>query len=616
METSASRTQRDRREIGGEIVLAPGDVVLRGTIGATILRTLQENNVPIGSSCGALGTCGECKIRFVDQAPDPTARDLESFGVEHISRGWRLACQHAVVHRIAIEIRPESGELNHKEQIDECVEDRAPNAAVRLCTVVLEPPSRTDRRPRAVQIGDALGRNLQIPVSVLRQLSDPATAGLDTLSVITNGDKILEIRSEVKGPIHGLAIDIGTTTLAVYLFDLLTGRQLGVAAARNPQRKFGADVISRIAHVRREKGKGLGELHGAVVEGLNELIGRLTAQSSVLPNSIYGVTVVGNPTMLHLFLSVNPIGIDVSPYVPTFTHAVQTRAEDLGLDVNADAVIQTLPAISAYVGADIIAGIIATGLHQSEDRTLFLDVGTNGEIVLATDGRLVACSTAAGPALEGASLVQGMPELHGAIESIHIRDGMIRCSVIGDAVPAGICGTGLLSAVAECLRIGAIDSSGRICKDGSPLSNRIDGQGNKRRIRLTDVGTPVYLYQSDVREFQLAKAAIRAGIELLLQHADLRALNLDRILIGGAFSARMSSEHLIETGFLPTIDLRKIHIVGNVAGQGAKQALLNQDVMEEANSLAQRVEYLELSGDPRFSELYIKYIPLSAAPRS
>ena len=614
METS--RTQGDRCEVNGEIVLIPDNIVLRGSIDATILHTLQENNVPIGSSCGGLGTCGECKIRFVDQAPDPTTCDLESFGAEQISRGWRLACQHVTGDRMSIEICPESGELNHKEQDDEFVEEGELNPAVQLCTVVLDPTSRGDRRSRAVQVRDALGRDLRIPVSVLQQLSDPAIAKPGTLSVITDGEEVLEVSNSVKATIHGLAIDVGTTTLAVYLFDLQTGRRLGVAAARNPQRKFGADVISRIAHVRRENGKGLSELHDAVVEGLNDLIGRLTVQSSVLPDSIYDVTVVGNPTMLHLFLCVNPIGIDVSPYVPMFTHSVRTSSHAVGLAVNPRAVIRILPSISAYVGADIIAGIIATGLHKSEDRTLFLDVGTNGEIVLAIDGRLIACSTAAGPAFEGASLVQGMPALHGAIESVHIRDGDIQCAVIGGSSPAGICGTGLLSAVAECHRIGAVDASGRICSDGSPLSNRIDGQGNKRRIRLTDGEEPVYLHQNDVREFQLAKAAIRAGIELLLQHADLRALDLDRILIGGAFSARMSSEHLIETGFLPDVDPRRIQVVGNVAGQGAKQVLLNRDLMEEAERLGRCLEYVEISGDARFSDLYVAHIPLSVALRS
>jgi len=611
-----SKVQGDRRGVDGEIVVVPDDIILRGSIDTTILQTLQENNVAIASSCGGLGSCGECKIRFVEEAPDPTACDLERLDAEQISRGWRLACQHMVGDRMAIEIRPESGELNHKEQDDECVEEGVPNPAIRLCTVVLDSTSRGDRQPRAVQVRDALGCDLRIPVSVLQQLSDMAIARHRTLSVITNGDAILEVLKEVKGTIHGLAIDVGTTTLAVYLFDLQTGRRLGVAAGRNPQRRFGADVISRIAHVRREKGKGLSELHGAVVEGLNELIGRLTVQSSVLPDSIYDATVVGNPTMLHLLLSVNPVGIDVSPYVTTFEHAVRTRADVIGLAINPHAVIRTLPAISAYVGADIIAGIIATGLHKSEDRTLFLDVGTNGEIVLAIDGRLIACSAAAGPAFEGASLVQGMPALQGAIESVHIHDGVIQCTVIGGGVPVGICGTGLLSAVAECCRIGAIDASGRICSDGPCLSNRIDGDGKNRRIRLTDVEKPVHLHQSDVREFQLAKAAIRAGIELLLQHVDLRSLDLDRVLIGGAFSTRMSSEHLIETGFLPNVDPRKIQVAGNVAGRGAKHVLLNRDLMEEAKRLARRVEYLELSGDSRFSELYVKYIPLSAAPRS
>ncbi|MFC2082573.1 ASKHA domain-containing protein [Candidatus Bipolaricaulota bacterium] len=607
--------RRNHPETTGKIILTPGGTVLEGATSETILKILQESGVPVGSSCGGLGTCGECRIRFVERVPGPTVTDLECFGAGKVSQGWRLACQHSVDTGGVIEAWSELGELNHKAQDDQYLGETKPNPAVRLHEVSLDPASCADREALAVQLREGLERDFRIPGSVLEQLCDSAAAKSDTYSVITSGEEVLEILRGMENTIHGLAIDVGTTTLAVYLFDLQTGRQLGVAAAKNPQARFGADVISRIAHVRREGDDGLSELHDTVVEGLNQLISRLTEQSSITLDSIYDVTVVGNSTMLHLLLSVDPTGIDVSPYVPKFTNAVKTRADLVGLATSSNAVVRTLPAISAYVGADIVAGIIATGLHEAEDRILFLDVGTNGEIVLAVDGQLTACSTAAGPAFEGASIVQGMPALHGAIESIRIHEDGIQCTVIGDCVATGICGTGLLSVVAECLQSGAIDVSGRIRGDGSALANRIDGDGNTRRIRLTDGEEPVYLYQSDIREFQLAKAAIRAGIELLLQHAGLRASDLDRILVCGAFSTRVSSSHLIETGFLPRVDPLMIQVAGNVAGQGARQILLNCDLMDEASRLSHCVEYLELSGDSRFSGLYLDHIALGSDSR-
>jgi len=605
----------DRRETEGEIVLVPDGVTLRGSIGATILRVLQENGVPIGNSCGGLGTCGECKVRFIEEAPAPTAADWAHIDPEGLSEGWRLACRHTLQRAASIKIHTAVGDLDHKALRDMTVPTEVLDPVVRLREASLDALSRDEQRPLTERLRHAFGEDLRIPVPALRRLAELSHDVPANLSVIEHRGEVLDVRAGDSTRICGLALDVGTTTLAAYLFDLQTGQQLGTAASRNPQYRFGADVISRIAHVRRSKGEGLVALNAAVIDGLNGLIDRVAAEASVSAESIYGATVVGNLTMIHLLLAIDPRGIDVSPYVPVFSDGLRLRARAVGLAISPLAVVQTLPAVSAYVGADIVAGILATGLAEREGGTLFLDVGTNGEIVLAVDGQLIACSTAAGPAFEGASIVQGMPALDGAIESVRVQDGHIVCEVIGEAVPVGLCGTGLVSAVAELRSAGIIDPSGRFRDAGSPPSDRFQGVGKERRFRLTDGTRPVYLYQGDIREFQLAKAAIRTGIEVLLQHAGLRAQQLDRVLIGGAFSARMSSEHLIETGFLPEIDASRIHVVGNAAGQGAKQVLLNRALMEEAERLSQCVEYLELSGDPRFSELYVDHIPLPAAPQ-
>ncbi|MBU0595711.1 DUF4445 domain-containing protein, partial [Candidatus Bipolaricaulota bacterium] len=403
-------------------------------------------------------------------------------------------------------------------------------------------------------------------------------------------------------------IDVGTTTLAAYLFDLASGCQLGSAASRNPQRRFGADVIARIAHVRREPRDGLVQLHTAVIGGLNALIGELVEEAGVPYDRIYAATVVGNPTMLHLFLGIDPRGIDVSPYAPVIGRRVRCGVEDVGLAMHTRGVIETLPAISAYVGADIVAGILATELQSSEANTLFLDVGTNGEMVLTLGDRLIACSTAAGPAFEGASIVQGMAALEGAIEVVRVHEGRIDCTAIGGAAPVGLCGTGLLSAVAELRMAGLIDPTGRFSDAGSRIGERLDGEGKEQRIRLTDGVEPVYIYQQDVREFQLAKAAVRAGIDTLLQYAGLQAGDLERVLIGGAFSTRLLPAHLIETGFLPRVDVARVHVVGNAAGQGAKQVLLNEEMMRRADEIARLVEYVELSSDPEFNERFVERI--------
>ncbi len=597
---------KDRRGTESEIVLVPDGVSLRGSPGSTLLQVLQENGVPIAGSCGGQGTCGECRVRFVGRAPEPTPSDLDLLDPGSIAAGWRLACAHAVQGTVRIEVRAPDGDLDQKAQGDARAPEGELDPAVTSRIVDVANRSREDRRPLAERLGEARSGEPRIPLHVLQRLASAQRTG--PLTVIEAECGILDVIAGRVGSVHGLAIDIGTTTLAVYLFDLETGRQLGVAASRNPQQRFGADVISRIAHVRRTKGEGLTELHASAVEGLNGLISRIAGEASVSPEVIYQATAVGNPTMLHLLLGIDPRGIDVSPYVPVFRHGVRCSAGDIGLAIAPRGVVETLPAVSAYVGADIVAGILATDLEGREGSTLFLDVGTNGEIVLALDGRLIACSTAAGPAFEGASIVQGMAALDGAIESVRVVDGHVECTAIGGAQLVGLCGTGLVSAVAELYAAGVIEPSGRFRDPGSPLADRLEGMRKDRRFRLTD-GAAVYLHQSDVREFQLAKAAVRAGIEVLLRGAGLPAEKLDRVLIGGAFSARLSGEHLTRTGLLPEIDPSRIHVVGNTAGWGAKRVLLNRRLTADAKRLARSVEYVELSADRSFRDLYVAQIP-------
>ena len=403
------------------------------------------------------------------------------------------------------------------------------------------------------------------------------------------------------GP-HAVAIDLGTTTLSLCLVDLGSGRSLCTIRARNPQRRFGADVISRIGHVRQRGQSGLDALQGAVVDALNRLLERLCETTSIRTTSIRRAVIAGNPTMLHLLLGVSPVGIDVSPFTPAFLEDTHCEAETVGLCLGRGARVETLPAASAYVGADVVAGLLAIDLAGGGERALFVDVGTNGEVVLAIDGRLAACSTAAGPAFEGASIAQGMLAAPGAISSVRIHDGVVVCNVIGGGDARGLCGTGLVAAVAELRRVGGIDASGRFHPD---RGERWEGHGKLVRFRLSDGPWPVYLTQQDVREFQLAKAALRAGVECLLERAGVPARDLDAVRVGGAFSSGLQGAQLVETGLLPGIDRERIRAVGNTALQGATCCLLDPELALSARDLANRIGVVELSGDPRFLELYV-----------
>ncbi len=592
-----------------QIVLVSDGTTIRGTIGASILRVLQEHGVPIDSSCGGNGTCGECRIRFLTSPPEPASADLVQFDRSEIARGWRLACAHTLVEDVWIEHAASTGELDRKadEDVPSAIGELKPSVHGR--TIDWTAPSAEDARSLKTRLTESLGARRRVPCRVLRRMPEILRGDNGPITVIERADVVLDVLPESEPRICGLAIDVGTTTLAVHLFDLASGQPLGSAAARNPQRRYGADVISRIAHVRRSPNEGLAALHDAAVDGLNELVGRLTPAAGISSKSIYGAVAVGNPTMIHLLLSIDPRGIDLNPYAPVFTDRVGCYAEELGLAAHPRALVETLPAVSAYVGADIVSGILATGLDTRGGSTLYLDIGTNGEIVLAVNGRLFACSTAAGPAFEGASIVRGMAALDGAIESVSITDNEIACDVIGDGTARGICGTGLVSAIAELVRVGVIDPSGRLDESKSPFRDRFEGTGAQRRFRLTDGLESVYLHQGDVREFQLGKAAIRTGIEILLERVGVTAKDLDGVLIGGAFSARLSSRHLVTTGLLPDIDPGRIGLVGNAAGRGAIQVLLDDRLIEKADRLADNVEYVELSGASGFSDLFVRHIP-------
>jgi uncharacterized 2Fe-2S/4Fe-4S cluster protein (DUF4445 family) len=591
------------------VTVYPEGRVLRADVGEDILSLLRRADIWIASDCGGVGTCGKCKVQFISEAPPPSEPDCQLLTPHEIENGWRLSCIHRAEKPTTIYIPLENGPLNAKAREDTPLSQSRTDTGIHTKTVPISAPMVEDQGAHATRLRDALDEDLCFPIASLRRLANAIALRPSAVTIIDAGGKVLDVLAEASfHSAYGIAIDVGTTTLATYLFDLASGRQVSVAASGNPQRSFGADVISRIAHVRRKGFAGLHELQHAVTAEINRLISKLASAAKISPQSIYKAMIVGNPTMLHLLLGVDPTGIDVSPYVPVFTGALRLDAQAIGLEIHPQAVVETLPAVSAYVGADVVAGIVSTGLGKLESNELFLDVGTNGEIVVASEGHMIACSTAAGPAFEGTSIKQGMSALPGAIESVTIRDHEVNCLVIGGGAATGICGSGLLDAVAELQQIGLIDTTGRLRKTKSPLSARIEGDKKDARLRLTEDQAPVYLNQQDIREFQLAKAAMRAGIETLLRHAHLPVDRLDRILIGGAFGAHLKREHLVRTGLLPRIPVDRIVAIGNSAGQGAKIALLNQQLLEKSRQVAAKIEYLELSGHSTFRETYLDHI--------
>jgi len=406
----------------------------------------------------------------------------------------------------------------------------------------------------------------------------------------------------------GVAFDVGTTTLVGTLMNLRTGMAAAVRSTLNGQAPFGADVISRISHA-MNGAESIEELRSAVVSTMNGILDELYREAGVAPERTYEAVVVGNVTMLHLLLGIDPAPIAVMPFTPTFMDELSVPAHEVGLHIHPEGYVQTLPALGAYVGADIVSGVLATGIAREDKLRVFVDVGTNGEIVIGSSQRTLATAAPAGPAFEGSQIKCGMRATEGAIEGVHIGD-TVELQIIGGDVPAqGLCGSGLVDAVAQLLNVGLLDHSGRMRSAseaaGHPLVDRlIEVEGVKAFL----LAEGVYLSQRDVRELQFAKGSIATGIKVLMDILGVGASDLDEIFLGGSFGSYLNPESAKIIGLVPPVDVDKIIAVGNSAGEGAKIALLSYRERQVAFELPSRIEYVELSGRTDFNDSFVSVL--------
>ena len=574
-------------------------------LGETVFSALRAAGIPIPGDCGGQGRCGRCKVRFLEAAPSPTPADLRFLSEEELSAGWRLSCQHRVEHDLTLEV-PTLGEVAQVKvrSGERPIGSLRPQAVQQTLTV--PPPSRDDQRADLERLRAALGEEVEVPLSVLAKLPEVLRTGNFQITLTRVGRKVVAVEpgAQARGP-YGLALDIGTSTLAAYLLDLGKGEELLAKALANPQAAFGADVLSRIGYVQEHGQKGLAELKGRLLEAIGQLVESLVGPLGLSPEEIVQAAVVGNPTMIHLFAGVDPSSIGQAPFTPVWKRGMTFQARELGLRVNPEGIVHVLPLVSGYVGADTVAAVLACGLHRAEGLALLLDLGTNGEIVLGGRERMVACSAAAGPAFEGGRIACGMPGVEGAIFRVELNGG-VRYQVLGGGEPQGLCGTGLVDAVAALLAIGLIDPRGRLLPgEGTPFAARIEGEGNTRRFWIEERKRPIYITQRDIRELQLAKGAIRAGVEVLLSYMGVTPEEIDRVYLAGAFGSQMRPESLVQLGLLPEELLPRIVPVGNAAGTGAKIALLDREALKEAERIAQEMEYVELSYEKAFSEQFV-----------
>jgi len=585
-----------------------GVFVLPGTL---LLEAAGRAGVVLQTPCGGQGTCGKCKVRILDGECVFSAAGERILSDEQVRQGYRLACHTYIENPLVIEIPPES-RFEATEQIltTHASQGTALRPVVSKRFFHLKAPTSQDPGSDVARLKAAIGE-IEIPFHLLRKLSGFLRAH-DWQGTAVLADKRLtglEVGDTAKNA-YGIAIDLGTTTVVGTLFDLATGKEKAVFSTMNPQVGFGDDVISRISRVRENHG-ALAQIQQAALKAINAMIQKLADKAGLDVQHVYEIVIAGNSTMQQIFCGLDPSALGEVPFVQTFDGALTIPATTLGLAVNPGGEVFVFPQIGGFVGGDTVAGILAARMDKAEKPTLLVDIGTNGEIVLAHDGKLQATSTAAGPAFEGARIVQGMRAAEGAIEKVMIGDDVL-VNVIGNTRPVGLCGTALIDAVAELLRKSLIDETGRILPaDEAPaalpdqLRSRLiamDGQTNFLLVPAEESasGGPIYLWQKDVRELQLAAGAIRAGINILLRRVGLEADDLGSVLLAGAFGNFIRRSNARRIGLLPQIPCGRIRFIGNAASLGAKLALLSDDERDCAERLRRKTEHVDLSLDPEF----------------
>ncbi|MCL5076233.1 MAG: ASKHA domain-containing protein [Chloroflexi bacterium] len=600
-----------------KVIFRPEDRAVAVPTRTNLVVAASLAGINIYAPCGDRGVCGKCKVQAWGQLTALTQAERGWLAPAEIEEGWRLACQAVVEGDVVVQLP--IGRLQYARiAITETV-GLAPN--VRKIFLELPQPSLDDQRSDLSRLKEGLGmEETTVHLSVLRNLPRVLQESGYKVTAVLVGEELIAVeKGDTTALNFGLAFDIGTTTVVGMLLDLHSGRQLAVSPALNAQANYGADVVSRIALVMNEP-SGLNKLQHEVSKTINGIIGELLQQTGVRRENIYEATIVGNTCMHHLLLGIKPISLAVAPYAPVVTDPLAVKAKELGIDIHPRASVFALPNIAGFVGSDTVGVILATGLHRSEEIKLAIDIGTNGEIVLGNKDRLLACSTAAGPAFEGAHIMNGMRGTEGAIERVWIDDD-VKVQVIGRRKPRGICGSGLIDAVAEMYRAGVIDQSGRLI-NGEEAADRLPKSLSSRLITTTqgpgfvlysDRHSAVVITQRDIRELQLAKGAIRAGIEILKKELGIEDDQITEVLLAGAFGSYVHPPNVVAIGLIPPLPEERLVSVGNAASVGSRMALLSMAARDIAKDIARRVQYIELSARPDFQEKFVAALSLPSS---
>jgi uncharacterized 2Fe-2S/4Fe-4S cluster protein (DUF4445 family) len=621
----------------------------RGSVprGANLLKAAQGLGVELESICGGRQTCGKCQV-IVEQGnfpkhgiisnPDhlspPTQLELE-YAREHSLDGRRLACAAEVLGDVLITVPEES--QARKQTIAKAASDRVieVNPAVRQVYVEVKPAELADPRGDWERLAEALEKEwdlhgLSIDITALTSLQSVLREGNFAVTVtLWQNYEVLRVQPGYREGVYGLAIDVGSTTVVAHLCDLRTGAVLATQAAMNPQVRYGEDLMSRVSYATAEP-QGLARLNRAIIRTLNELAEGAAKAAGLVPADLLEAVIVGNTTMHHILLGINPREIGGAPFALAANSPLDLKARDLGLSMHPAARVHTLPLIAGHVGADNVAVALAEAPDEQDEMMLIVDVGTNAEILLGNREGVLVASSPTGPAFEGAQITHGQRAAPGAVERVRIDRDTLEPSFriigrevwihpgLGESLPkeakaTGICGSGIIEAVAEMFLAGIIDSSGRFNAQAVERSPRIRFRGKSGEYVLADeefsaTGAPILVTQNDVRAIQLAKAALYAGTKLLMAHLGVQ--KVDRVVLAGAFGSFISPLHAMVLGLVPDCELDRVTAVGNAAGDGARIALLNRELRRKSAWLAHWIQHIATPLESSFQDEFVAAIYL------
>ena len=591
--------------------------------GVSAFDAASWNGIAIDSTCGGYGTCKKCRIKVTTGDVEPSKLDYRAFTETEIKEGWRLACLVRAAKDVTLDVpplttRPKAATVGVGRQV-------ILRPAVQKRYVELVEPTLHDQRTDIVRLFDAIDDiEATVSLAAMRNLPKVLRASYFKVTAVFVDQELIEIEAgDTTAVRYGIAYDLGTTTVVATLLDLNTGTPVAVKSMLNKQQPFGADVITRISATMMDP-TALDRLRGLAQQTLAELSAEVCEEAGVDPLNVYEVALAGNATMTQLALGIDPEPLGVAPFIMASASFPDVQASELGINVHPRAKAVIMPSLGAYVGGDIVAGALASGMDRDKRLRLFIDVGTNCEIILGDGEKILATAAPAGPAFEAASIKCGVRAASGAIETIKVVDGDLEIGTIENTKAIGICGSGLVDACACLVQLGLLDNSGRFVTPeeaaiaAPKLAHRLVEREGERVFVLTWGGTEgdlndcVFLTQRDVRELQFAKAAIATGWALLLEEFGVQESEVQQVLLAGSFGSYLSPASAVKIGLVPKLPVMRIVSAGNVAGEGAKMVLLSAQERNGAMALLDEIDYIELSDRADFNDKFVERLSFPA----